>query len=45
MVIGEEWFADMNLTGGATFITALIKCAKIRSNQEINSRDTKRRKR
>ena len=34
MVIEEEWFDDMNLTDGATFPTALIKCAKSRFNKK-----------
>ena len=43
MVIEEEWFSDMNLTDGETFLTALIKCAKSRFNQKINFPcDTKR---
>ena len=43
MVIEKEWFDDMNLTGGATFLIALIKHAKYRLNQKINSpRDIKR---
>ena len=28
VVIEEEWFDDMNLTDGATFPAALIKCAQ-----------------
>ena len=33
MVIEEEWFAYMNLTGGATFPMALAKRTKSRINQ------------
>ena len=44
MVIEEEWFADMNLTYGATFPTDLIKRAKTILNQRIKfPRDIKRR--
>ena len=45
VAIEEEWFDDMNLTDGATFLTALIKHAKSRFNQKIKFPcDTKRRK-
>ena len=33
--IEEDWFADMDLTDGATFPTALIKFSKSRFNQKI----------
>ena len=36
VVIEEEWFVDMNLTDGATFLAALIKSSKSRINQKIN---------
>ena len=32
VVIEEEWFDDMNLTYGATFLMSLIKHAKSRIN-------------
>ena len=35
VVIEEEWFDDMNLTDGATYLKALIKHAKNRFNQKI----------
>ena len=42
MVIGEEWFDDMNLTDGETFTTPLIKRAKTRVRPKIFfPRDTK----
>ena len=34
MIIEEEWFDDMNLTDGATFLMALVKCAKTRVNKK-----------
>ena len=44
MVIEEEWFYDINLTGGSTFPPALIKCAKFRFNkQKYFPRDTNQR--
>ena len=44
VVVEEEWFDDMNLTDGETFLTDLIKRAKNRVNQKIIFlRDTKRR--
>ena len=36
VVIEEEWFADTNLTDGATSLKALIKCEKLRFNQKTN---------
>ena len=33
--IEEYWYDYMNLTDGATFLTALIKRAKSRFNQKI----------
>ena len=41
MVFEEEWFGDIKLTGGATFLTPLIKRAKNRVNKKTNPRDTK----
>ena len=35
VVVEEEWFADMDLTDGATFPMALTKQSKSRSNQKI----------
>ena len=32
----EEWFADMNLSGGATFMTALTKHSKYIWNEKYN---------
>ena len=44
MAILKKWFDDTNLTDGAKFPTALIKCAITRFNQKIKfRRDTKRR--
>ena len=40
VAIEEEWFSDANLNGGATFWMALIKCAKLISNQKTNFRGT-----
>ena len=37
LVIGGKWYDDKNLTDDATFPTALIKPAKSRFNQKINS--------
>ena len=43
VVIKEEQFDDINLTDGATFITALISSEKLILNQNINfPLDTKR---
>ena len=36
VVVKEEWFADMNLTGGAIFLTSLIKGAKLKINKIID---------
>ena len=42
LFIEEEWFSDMNLIDGATFLTYLVKLVKSRFNLKINyPRDTK----
>ena len=40
VVVEEEWFSGISLTGGATFPTAPTKSEKLRLNQKLISHVT-----